>query len=149
MKYYNVKTNQHADVLPIPTVPFAVKAGVVQGTANAASIAEWQRAQGWRTVKLSQSAGEGWRVDAWMHTDDDGTNCNLIIAHAVDVAKEQADAEAAYDASLMAVKEATAIDAGDSMLARVLVAVINKRLPADKQITKAECVAEARRLLGI
>jgi hypothetical protein len=137
MKYYNVKTRQYADELPVPTVPFAVKAGVVQGTANAASIAEWQRAQGWRVVKLCQTAGEGWRVDEWMHTDDDGINCNLIIAHAADVAKEQADAAEAQAAAVIAARQAKLdnFEARDIELMEFALRLRNYNISAQYQVT--------------
>lgn len=121
-----------------------------KGTASSFNWgrAEWL-AMGWREIRHVAALPEGRRVTGYRVDVDTGEYCDLAVVSSVSIAEEKAAAEATRQAEILAFKEAAAVNTGDMLVAKVLIAVINQRLPVGQKITKVECIAEARNQLGI
>lgn len=147
-KYANIYTHAIHDGEPNWPNPIQTPAGPAFNP-NPDIVREYLRLQGWRRISSIATPPEGFRVTEYIIIEDGSETCHLIIGATVNIAEEQAAQEAARQAEELAHKEALALDAGDALVAKTLVAVINLRLAADKKITKAECAAEARKQLGL
>lgn len=145
----NIYTHAIVEVLPPPPSPLPGPVGPIMGTPTASQLAAYYRATGWRRIVSREAPSPGYRIVSIRIEEINGDTCNVCVDGQVNIAAEQAAAASTAAAADLAAREARALDAGDQLLATVLVNVINLRLAVDKKISKAELVAEARKQLGL
>jgi hypothetical protein len=73
--------------------PYVKPEGVMQATPG--MIWDWHKANGWRTVVLTQQVESGWAVESYIATNFIGDQCDAIIGSQYNIAERAAQEAAA------------------------------------------------------